>query len=68
MTLAFPRAFPRLLVIFASALLLAALLVPPFGGASSHREAPLIADDPQADGTDFYMFRSPDAPDTVTFV
>lgn len=68
MTLAFPRAYPRLLVVFVSALLLAALLVPPFGGASSHREAPLIADDPQADGTDFYMFRSPDAPDTVTFV
>jgi len=61
-------AFRRPLVIIASALLLAALLIPPFGGASSHREAPLIADDPPADGTDFYMFRTPDAPDTVTFV
>lgn len=60
--------FKRPLTIIASSLLLAALLIPPFSGASSHREAPLIADDPQADGTDFYMFRSPDAPDTVTFV
>ena len=29
--------------------------------ASSHREAPLIADDPLADNTDVYAFRSPDA-------
>ena len=38
--------------------------------ASSHREAPLISDDPSADSTDFYMFRSPDAAaaNTVTFV
>jgi len=36
--------------------------------ASSHREAPLISGDPQADGTDFYAFVSPDAPDTVTFI
>lgn len=37
-------------------------------GASSHREAPLISSDPDADGTDFYMFVSPDAPDTVTLI
>jgi hypothetical protein len=36
------------------------------GGASSHREAPLIAGDPQVDTTDVYLFRSPDNPDTVT--
>jgi len=30
--------------------------------ASSHREAPLIADDPLADNTDLYVFRSPNAP------
>ena len=30
--------------------------------ASSHREAPLIAEDPLADNTDLYAFRSPDAP------
>lgn len=36
--------------------------------ASSHREAPHISSDPQADATDVYAFRSPDRPDTVTFV
>jgi hypothetical protein len=38
------------------------------GDASSHREAPLIADDPVADATDTYAFVSPDEPDTVTLV
>ena len=38
------------------------------GGASSHREAPLISEDPVADNTDTYAFVSPDAPDTVTLV
>ena len=37
-------------------------------GASSHREAPLTAADPQVDNTDVYAFVSPDAPDTVTIV
>lgn len=36
--------------------------------ASSHREAPLVAADPQVDQTDLYAFTSPDAPNTVTFV
>ncbi len=36
--------------------------------ASSHREAPLIADDPLADNCDLYAFRSPDNPNTVTFI
>lgn len=36
--------------------------------ASSHREAPLISNDPQADTTDVYAFVSPDAPDTVTLI
>jgi len=36
--------------------------------ASSHREAPLIAEDPAADNTDLYAFRSPDKPDTATIV
>ena len=36
--------------------------------ASSHREAPLIANDPLADNTDVYAFRSPDAPNTVTLI
>ena len=41
---------------------------PDSGQASSHREAPLIADDPVADSTDLYAFRSPDRPDTVTII
>jgi hypothetical protein len=36
--------------------------------ASSHREAPLISGDPQADTTDVYAFMSPDAPDQVTII
>jgi hypothetical protein len=36
--------------------------------ASSHREAPLISEDPSADNTDLYAFRSPDKPDTLTIV
>jgi hypothetical protein len=36
--------------------------------ASSHREAPLIADDPVADNTDVYAFRSPDDPTKVTII
>lgn len=36
--------------------------------ASSHREAPLISNDPLADNTDLYVFRSPDAPNTVTII
>jgi hypothetical protein len=41
---------------------------PDSGKASSHREAPLIADDPTADNTDLYAFRSPDKPDTITII
>ncbi|MEL6846977.1 MAG: DUF4331 domain-containing protein [Bacteroidota bacterium] len=36
--------------------------------ASSHREAPLIANDPLADNTDLYAFRSPDDPGTITLI
>ncbi len=38
------------------------------GQASSHREAPLLAQDPMADNTDVYAFVAPDAPDTVTLI
>ena len=44
------------------------LLAPPPSDASSHREAPQIADDPLADNTDVYAFRSPDDDGTVTLV
>lgn len=37
-------------------------------GASSHREAPLISQDPTADNTDLYAFVSPDNPNTVTII
>jgi hypothetical protein len=36
--------------------------------ASSHREAPVISDDPAADNTDVFAFVSPDRPDTVTII
>jgi hypothetical protein len=38
------------------------------GSASSHREAPLISQDPLADNTDVYAFVSPESPDTVTLI
>jgi hypothetical protein len=41
---------------------------PSAGVASSHRDAPLISEDPSADNTDLYAFRSPDKPSTVTIV
>ena len=45
------------------------LLLPAFqASASSHREAPLIANDPLADNTDVYAFRSPDDPSTITII
>jgi len=36
--------------------------------ASSHREAPLISQDPTADNTDLYAFVSPDKPSTATII
>ncbi|MCI4666665.1 MAG: DUF4331 domain-containing protein [Bacteroidia bacterium] len=44
------------------------LLAPQGVFASSHREAPLIANDPLADNTDVYAFRSPDDPNTITLI
>jgi hypothetical protein len=38
------------------------------GSASSHREAPLISEDPVADATDTYAFVAPDAPTKVTLI
>ena len=51
--------------LFAALMLLATCFT---ASASSHREAPLIADDPVADNTDVYAFRSPDNPNTVTII
>jgi hypothetical protein len=52
----------------AVALLIAFGPGPQSATASSHREAPLIANDPTADNTDLYAFVSPDRPNTVTIV
>jgi len=43
-------------------------LAPLTGGASSHREAPLVSADPQIDTTDVYAFVSEDRPNTVTLI
>lgn len=51
----------RVVLLLALSLSLSAL-------ASSHREAPLITEDPTMDNTDVYVFRSPDAPDTITII
>lgn len=48
--------------------LIALMFIVPATFASSHREAPLITEDPTADNTDVYAFRSPDSPNTVTIV
>jgi hypothetical protein len=48
--------------------LVVARLAPGSSNASSHREAPLISEDPTADNTDLYAFRSPDKPSTFTIV
>jgi hypothetical protein len=45
-----------------------AALGPAIGSASSHREAPLTAADPQIDTTDVYAFVSPNASNTVTLI
>ena len=36
--------------------------------SSSHREAPLISNDPLADNTDLYAFRSPTNPDKIVII
>jgi len=65
------RAPSRSIIGACAALGLGALLLSPavpVARASSHREAPLISQDPNADNTDLYAFVSPDRPDTVTIV
>jgi hypothetical protein len=62
-----------LIIAMCGVALAAAVLVlrgpsPEAGTASSHREAPLIAEDPSADTTDLYAFRSPEAPSYLTVI
>src|SRR5688500_1039714 len=45
-----------------------ASLAPTVTQASSHREAPLVAGEPQLDNTDVYAFVSPDSSNTVTMI
>ena len=62
-------AFITLAVVGAAlAALFVGRLAPGSSNASSHREAPLISEDPTADNTDLYAFRSPDNPSTFTIV
>lgn len=53
---------------FSKFLILALCLWGIAASASSHREAPLIANDPLADNTDVYAFVSPDNPGMVTII
>ncbi|MBI5514901.1 MAG: DUF4331 domain-containing protein [Deltaproteobacteria bacterium] len=50
------------------AMVIALAGVPATAWGSSHREAPLISEDPSADNADLYAFTSPDRPNTVTFI
>jgi hypothetical protein len=60
----------RLIAVAAAGLAAASLttLAPVSSSASSHREAPLIADTPKLDNTDLYAFVSPDAPESTTII
>ena len=57
----------RKLAYAAAALVAAAIVTAPIT-ASSHREAPLISQDPLADNTDVYAFVSPERPDRVVLI
>ncbi|MCW2614581.1 MAG: hypothetical protein JWN08_1575 [Frankiales bacterium] len=66
-----PSARRRALAIIAAAATTAsgaALLGPGTSSASSHREAPYIANDPAVDNTDTYAFVSPDNAANVTLI
>jgi hypothetical protein len=41
---------------------------PPAAQASSHREAPLVANDPAVDNTDLYAYRDPRSPGDLTII
>lgn len=63
------RMIPILFGSLRTGLLSCALLLLTVGSfASSHREAPLISQDPLADNTDVYAFKSPDDPNMITII
>ncbi len=51
-----------------SAILVCSCLIQTSANASSHREAPLISNDPVADNTDLYTFRSPQDTNKVIII
>lgn len=52
-----------------AAIMLCAMIANTFPAfASSHREAPMIADDPLADNTDVYAFKSPANPNKIILI
>ncbi|MBL4683987.1 MAG: DUF4331 family protein [Nannocystaceae bacterium] len=55
-------------ILTGTAVAIAATLVPDVASASSHREAPSIAEDQFADNTDVYSFISPSNPDNLVIV
>lgn len=59
---------PRVVALAATLSGVLAVTMLGIAGASSHREAPLIAEDPVADNTDVYAFVSPESPDTTTLI
>ena len=62
------KVFVGALALTLTSVLAVAALAPQGSTASSHREAPLTAADPQVDNTDVYAFVSPDNPATVTLI
>src|SRR5437879_5115343 len=62
------RRLARMATAIAGVALVTSSFVPSLALASSHREAPLISQDPAADNTDTYAFVSPDKPNTVTLI
>ena len=58
----------RALLAVAAAAAMGLSIAPLSASASSHREAPLIAEDPLADNTDLYTFQAPDNPNNVVLV
>ncbi|HET7002006.1 MAG TPA: DUF4331 family protein [Puia sp.] len=58
-----PRGWLAISIAFISVVGISGVLM-----SSSHREAPMISNDPLADNTDLYAFRSPDHPDKITIL
>src|SRR5207245_860664 len=58
----------RVLLAVVAAATMGLIVAPLTASASSHREAPLIAEDPLADNTDLYAFVAPDDPNRTVIV